>query len=113
MPAKKSQTSISVKRVLIALSILLNVAFLGFAIYFYAQFRAGTYDYAIFNYALTGKNINYSAPGNCLYVSKKISGNDSNIKLDAKGRVLSGLGQDKLQCVVLLTPQEADAIQQK
>ncbi len=111
MPANKSKNKLNTswKKALIASSIALNVVFVTFFIIITVSYSTGVLDFSILNFALGLKFINYDGPGGCLQISSKYA--DGTFKVDAKGRVISGDG--KVQCIVQITPQEADAIQQK
>lgn len=111
MPAKKSKNKLNIswKKVLIALSIVLNVVFVTFFIIITALYSRGALDFAIFNFAFNSKNVNFAGPGGCLQLSSSVG--DGMVKVDANGRALSSDG--KVKCIVDITPQEADDIQQK
>lgn len=116
MPAKstKSRKSSSPKelfvKVMVVLSILGNVFFITSAIAVAVLFNSNMLDFFIWNMALTTRGINYNTPGGCLNLDKDLI-KGTSIQLDSKGRVVSGDG--KVQCIVVITSQEADAIQQK
>ena len=97
-------------KVMVVLSILGNIFFITSAIAIGVFFSSNSSDFAIWNFAYSREGINYNGPGGCLQVSKEII-KDSNTDLDPKGRVIYSDG--KVQCIVQITPQEADAIQQK
>jgi len=111
MPANKSinKLNTSWKKALIASSIALNVVFVTFFIIITVSYSTGVLDFSILNFALGLKFMNYDGPGNCFQISSRYA--DGTFKVDAKGRVISGDG--KVSCIVQITPQEADAIQQK
>lgn len=111
MPAKSSsnKSSFSWKKVLIGLSVVSNVVFVILFVTVGVFYSRGALDFAIWNFTLNLKDLNYAGAGNCLQISSRV--NDGTAKLDSKGRVLSSDG--KVQCIVYITPQEADAIQQK
>jgi hypothetical protein len=111
MPAKSStnKSNFSWKKVFIGLSVVANTIFVILFIALAVLYSRGALDFVIWNFTLNLKDINYAGSGNCLQISSRV--NDGTAKLDTKGRVLSNDG--KVQCLVLITPQEADAIQQK
>lgn len=110
MQSKTSQQKNLLKRILLSISIAFNVIFIFTGIYFLAMVNSGNLDFEILNFALNRENINYNAPGNCLSISEKYI-NDSETKLDPKGRVLNEDGN--VECIVEITPEEADVFQQK
>lgn len=110
MATKQKQSNVSLKRVLIGVSVLLNIILLGALVYLVVMFRSGNFDLAILNYSLTAPKVNYGAPGNCLYVSSDQVGTSGGKGLDDKGRLLSQEG--KVTCLVQISSAEADALQQ-
>jgi len=113
MPAKNTKANSPKQlfvKIMIVLSILGNIFFITSAIAIGVFLNSKSSDISIWSFAFSRQGINYNGPGGCLQVSKEII-KDSDTELDSKGRVISGDG--KLQCIVQITPQEADAIQQK
>ena len=112
MPAKKSKNSnpkyLFVK-VMVVLSIIGNIFFITLSIGISVMLASKESDFFIWNMALSREGINYNAPGGCMQLSSDLAKKYSTL-LDAKGRVLSN---GKVMCIVQITPQEADAIQQK
>ena len=107
-------------KVMVVLSILGNIFFITSAIAIGVFLNSNSSDFYILNFAFSRKGINYDGPGGCLKMSKEMIDKGmigkgmlegSNAYLDSKGRLTSSDG--KVQCIVQITPQEADAIQQK
>jgi hypothetical protein len=105
-----SQTKNS-NKVILAISLILNFTLLTIALIGYIFFATSKLDLAIVNYATSGsKAVNFNGPGGCLYINKELIKDAATI-VDASGRVISADG--KLKCIVDITPQEADALEQK